>query len=127
GRVEDACTGLRRRTLSVSWDHACAIVSVDRVACWGANADGLVGDVATLYPKPTIVAGLADVVEVASGQLLSCALRRDGSVWCWGDAIGSRAPVRAASLPPARRLFAGSGTAGVITGDARVACTGKAF
>jgi alpha-tubulin suppressor-like RCC1 family protein len=117
----------RRRTLSVSWDTACAIVSGDRVACWGDNSGGLVGDVSALYPTPTIVAGLADVVEIAVGQLVSCALARDGGVWCWGDSIGSRAPVRVSALPRAERLFAGSGTVCAITTDARVACAGDAF
>lgn len=28
-------------------------------------------------PTPTIV-------EVAAGQLLDCARRKDGSLWCWG-------------------------------------------
>ena len=125
--ADDAGSGPRKRTLSVSWDHACAIISGDRVACWGANGAGLVGDVATIYPRPTIVAGLSDVIEVATGQLLSCALTRDGGVWCWGDPVSSRAPIRVSVLPPAQRLFAGSGTVCVITNDARVACSGMPF
>lgn len=80
-----------------------------------------------LYPKPTIVAGLTDVVEVAVGQIVSCALQRDGNVWCWGDVLGSRSPLPMSGLPLAERVFAGSGTICVITSEARVACTGVPF
>jgi alpha-tubulin suppressor-like RCC1 family protein len=31
------------------------------------------------------VPGLTDVVRVAAGTLRTCALRRDGTVWCWGQ------------------------------------------
>jgi alpha-tubulin suppressor-like RCC1 family protein len=35
-------------------------------------------------PRATAVAGLADAVSIAGGADFACALRADGSVWCWG-------------------------------------------
>lgn len=34
--------------------------------------------------SPTVVPGLTDVVGLVSAQGAICAVRRDGSVWCWG-------------------------------------------
>jgi RHS repeat-associated protein len=47
-------------------------------------------------PIPREVPGLGDVVAVAAGQNASLALKRDGTVWTWGDATrlgdGTRSP-----------------------------------
>lgn len=124
GPNTDAGFSFRVRTLSVSWDHACAIVHGDRVACWGNNSLGLVGDVIPLNAPPTIVPNLTEVIEVATGQIVSCALKRDGSVWCWGNAVGTRAPKKIVVLPAARQLVVGSGTVCVVSRDERMVCTG---
>ena len=116
-----------RRRLSMSWDHACAIVDRGRVRCWGYNALGLVGETDELRASPTEVPGLSDVVEVATGQLVSCALDGNGRVWCWGDVLGSRTPLEVTSLPPAERLFVGSATICIISAVGLVACTGQSF
>src|SRR5688572_3116447 len=101
------------RTLSMSWQHACAIVD-GAIFCWGDNSLGLVGgDVATPAP-PTRVEGLPEVVEVATGQIVSCALDRERSVWCWGNAVGTDGPIRIAALPVALRVYVGSGTVCVL-------------
>ena len=55
------------------------------VQCRGANERGQLGDGTTterLVPGP--VPGLADVVQIALGELHSCALLSDGRVLCWG-------------------------------------------
>ncbi len=33
---------------------------------------------------PAEIAGLGGVTAIAAGAAHSCALRSDGSVWCWG-------------------------------------------
>ena len=57
------------------------------VSCWGANADGELGDgTTTNRPTPVPVSGLsAGVVAVAAGQKHTCALTSGGAVWCWGN------------------------------------------
>jgi len=47
---------------------------------------GQLGDgTTTNRPGPTQVAGLADVVQTATGRAHTCALLRDGTLRCWGD------------------------------------------
>jgi alpha-tubulin suppressor-like RCC1 family protein len=57
------------------------------VWAWGLNKDGQLGTGKTseAEPKPVKVQGLTDVVEVAAGWRHSLALRRDGTVWAWGN------------------------------------------
>lgn len=112
-----------RRTLSMAWAHACAIDDGE-VRCWGDNSLGLVADGAPLHAPPTRVDGLPPIVEVATGQLVSCALDGDGAVWCWGTSVGSSRPIRIDALPAAERVFAGSGTICVITAARTVSCAG---
>ena len=66
--------------------HACALKGDGTLWCWGANGFGQLGD-ATLDDKasPVPVTALgSDVVQVTAGDDSTCALKRDGTVWCWG-------------------------------------------
>jgi len=66
--------------------HVCALKGDGTVWCWGANGYGQLGD-ATLDDKaaPVPVTALgADVVQVTAGDNATCALKRDGTLWCWG-------------------------------------------
>lgn len=70
--------------LSVHRDHGCAVAN-GRVACWGANRHGELGDGSTAdRTTPVLVQGLEDAVSVAAGIGFTCALRANGTVWCWG-------------------------------------------
>lgn len=88
------------------------------VRCWGTNRSGELGTDATACdalgpcrPRPALVPGLSDVVQLATSLGTVCAVRRDGSVWCWGgsDAFlpdgGSPTPVRAAAIAGVARLW----------------------
>lgn len=76
--------------LSGGGDHFCALDASGVVFCWGdARRVGT-----TLPPEPCAegpchthpIAVLDDVQEIASGVDFTVALRRDGSLWGWGDA-----------------------------------------
>jgi alpha-tubulin suppressor-like RCC1 family protein len=111
----DAGTGAsweRPLRLCAGSAHACAIHD-DGVYCWGANHSSQLGDSPTStrrdhegvcgpwecndHPQyPVLVAAgagtmpLTSVTAIACGTDTSCALRSDGSVWCWGaDTSGS--------------------------------------
>ncbi len=74
-------------SLSVTNLHGCAVVS-GAAWCWGDNASGDLGDATTTanYASAVPVSGLSSgVAMVSTGQSFSCALKVNGSVWCWGD------------------------------------------
>ena len=66
--------------------HACALKSDGSVWCWGNNANGQIGDgTGTNRSVPTAVHGLSSgVTSIATGSNHSCAVKTDGTVWCWG-------------------------------------------
>ncbi len=77
--------------LAVGYDHICVVRYDHRVRCLGGN-DSVQG-----------VDALTDVVSVHAGRNVSCALRRNGEVWCWGRILppiggppGVSPPVRVA-------------------------------
>jgi alpha-tubulin suppressor-like RCC1 family protein len=60
----------------------CARLASGRVACWGLNTQGQLGDGTTAQESlvPVLVSNLADAVDVAG----TCAVRASGEVLCWG-------------------------------------------
>jgi len=72
---------------------ACVLKTDGSVACWGINNHGQLGDGTTIGKSAfTQVFGLtkgttADIVT--DRDRLTCALKKNGSVVCWGDNVGS--------------------------------------
>ncbi len=64
-------------------DQFCVVLRDGHVACSGAY----ISDVRPwlLAEGPRVVEGLGDVVQIAVGCASYCALKRDGTVWCWGS------------------------------------------
>ncbi|HEY6476882.1 MAG TPA: RCC1 repeat-containing protein, partial [Polyangia bacterium] len=56
------------------------------VCCWGDDTDGQLGNHMsnTLYPAPVMVSGLGSVASLSMGIDHACAVKPDGTVWCWG-------------------------------------------
>ena len=67
--------------------HSLALLSDGTVWAWGDNEQGELGDSTNARSRlsPVRVSNLDTVTAVASGSLHSIALRRDGTVWGWGD------------------------------------------
>ncbi|MFO0603187.1 MAG: hypothetical protein U0324_08435 [Polyangiales bacterium] len=73
----------------------CARLRDGTVRCWGDNNYHLLGvghdgDETCRFGgacrrRPAAVPGLSDVVHLTSASFVTCAVRRDGSVWCWGS------------------------------------------
>jgi alpha-tubulin suppressor-like RCC1 family protein len=119
--------------VAVGGRHACAITSLGHVVCWGHNESLQLGvpsvaDSCALgasdYPcsdAPVPVPGLEAVVELALSNTTSCALDRDGRVWCWGvsqsDVLrGSAACDLPALATPAQRHLSCSPAPRIIAG-----------
>jgi len=69
------------------YSTVCALKSDGSVWCWGSNAGGMVGDGSTTTRTvPTQVKGLnSGVVSLSVGITHACAVKADGTVWCWGS------------------------------------------
>lgn len=102
-------------------NFSCARLGSGRVACWGDNAFGQVGDGSDVSrPRPTVVDGLDAATSIAVGATFACAAEGSGSVKCWGesayrqlgDAVttGSSRPIAFDGIADVRQIAAG-GTA----------------
>ncbi len=72
--------------------HTCAIRAGGTLWCWGINDDRQCGVGAGNFVAPTRVAdptGLTGAAwtEVATGAFSTCALRDDGTLWCFGTSV----------------------------------------
>ena len=70
-------------------DFSCAISTTDGAVCWGASVRGQLGvtisNTGGRRHVPQLVDGLrTGVVAIAAGLSHACAVKTDGSVWCWG-------------------------------------------
>ena len=74
---------------SVGQEFACAVTNSGGLYCWGRNIYEKLG-IGELYADvsqvevPTRLGTDSDWAQVSTGQHFGCALRGDGSVWCWG-------------------------------------------
>ena len=67
--------------------HQCGIKNDGSLWCWGANRDGQVGIGSDEFMEetPTQVAGSQGWAQVRGGTRYSCAIKTDGTLWCWGN------------------------------------------
>lgn len=77
--------------------HSCAVWNkiVDassgavkrNLECWGDNTFGALAQPVTggsIKENPTTVSAVVEPLDVASGDNFSCAIDKDGVIWCWG-------------------------------------------
>lgn len=124
----------------------CALGAEGRVWCWGnslyAGALGplspeLVGSDFDAYysvASPAPIPGIEDVRAIALGRYHACAVKDDGSVWCWGEGYSgqlgpgvpfSDEPVRVEGLAPVRSIVGASESTCALTIDDEVLCWGS--
>jgi alpha-tubulin suppressor-like RCC1 family protein len=80
-------------SIAAGAQHTCASNNSSLVVCWGSNDSGQLGNSSvsssnsSLVPVQTKLDSgqpLLDVAGLAAGQSQSCAVKHDGTVWCWG-------------------------------------------
>jgi alpha-tubulin suppressor-like RCC1 family protein len=76
--------------------HVCARTARAEVFCWGSNAQGQIGspgreERGRVYPPRHVsVPGETTVIAIAVGASHSCALTRNGALFCWGSDAGGQ-------------------------------------
>ena len=113
----DSSTPVKLRGLSTpaAWiaagnRHTCVVTDAAKVACWGANDGGQLGEGSLLDRGHVVtVRGLAgDTVRVTAGESHTCALSSEGTVRCWGEnrsgQLGDGTFVRRRTPSPVRNL-----------------------
>lgn len=75
--------------ISTGQSHACALLKNGTISCWGNNENGQIGSGRIYYGRTTAarvdVVNVADAGAVAAGDKHTCALRKVGTVSCWGS------------------------------------------
>lgn len=132
----DGATGVR--AMAVGHQHTCVLKEDGSVWCSGWNAhgqigNGQVGEPAAPTVPPTKV--LDDIRSLATADSTTCAVKNDGSLWCWGrNELGqvgqghTRAevptPARVEGLPTVHQVVVSGDAVCVVGDDASVWCWG---
>src|SRR5262249_15323049 len=71
--------------VSTGSEHTCALKSDKTLWCWGDNERGAIGDGTQIERHtPAQVEALgAEVVGMSAGKGRTCAMKGDGTLWCW--------------------------------------------
>lgn len=84
-----------------TWGAVCALQVGGTSRCWGSVGYGQFGEGTTgttsVRPAPTQATALSGIVTLSLGVMHTCALRSDGTAWCWGyndrGQVGTGAPI----------------------------------
>ena len=76
-------------SVSAGSRHTCALLTDGSISCWGANNVGQLGDgTQTSSSTPVSVSGITTAAQVSAGGASftshTCALLRNGTIYCWG-------------------------------------------
>jgi alpha-tubulin suppressor-like RCC1 family protein len=95
-------TGQTFKSMCTGQGQTCAIQTHGTLWCWGRNTDnqcGLGADAGGQYRTPQQLGTDTDWAVVHCNQESSCALKTDGSLWCWGASFEAPEGVRSDPVP----------------------------
>ncbi|MEI2776967.1 MAG: zinc-dependent metalloprotease family protein [Tetrasphaera sp.] len=108
-------------------NHTCAHASQGWAKCWGANANGQLGDgTRTTRLTPVMVSGMSTgIVGMRGGLAFTCAVNVSRQPYCWGrnlqGQLGTGSTVGDATVPQPVANF-GSNSAGMLAAGTAHAC-----
>lgn len=107
--------------LGAGYSHTCTRKTDGTLWCWGANDSGQLGN-GTTQPSlvPIQVTALGNqVAQVTVGDLFTCAIKVDHTLWCWGNNVSGQLGdgLTDDSLVPVQITAVGSDVAEVSAGD----------
>ena len=118
--------------------HACALRGSGRVVCWGSNTYGQTGTAtgSSASPnRPTSIPNLDSVMNISAGHQHTCAVRRGGTVVCFGrnnhgqlgigTTTSSSGVVEVAGINDAVEVSVGEFHSCALTASDNVWCWGK--
>jgi alpha-tubulin suppressor-like RCC1 family protein len=117
--------GATWKAVAAGGSHTCGIKSDNTLWCWGNDSTGQLGDDATIANQstPVIVAGGATWKAVAAGNDLTCGIKSDDTLWCWGNdangGLGDDATIANKSTPV---IVAGGATWKAVGAGSNYAC-----
>ncbi len=127
----DINLGATAARISVTYNHACALLTTGAIRCWGSGANGRLGYNATANIGDGIglaIAAAGDLplgataIDVAAGQTHSCAVLSGGAVRCWGAGALGRLGYNATA-----NIADGVGLSIIATGDAPLGYAAQAI
>jgi alpha-tubulin suppressor-like RCC1 family protein len=65
-------------------EFTCALRDDKSVFCWGANAQGELGNGTKVDSFAPVKVALTSVGQLSAGDEHACGTKDDGSIWCWG-------------------------------------------
>jgi alpha-tubulin suppressor-like RCC1 family protein len=109
-------SGKTVQSLSLGYQHTCAIASDDLAYCWGLNGYGQLGNNSTsesLVPVAVSTAGVLSgktIKNITGGYQHTCAIDSDNRASCWGrnddygrlgnnSLVNSSIPIITADIP----------------------------
>jgi alpha-tubulin suppressor-like RCC1 family protein len=129
---EGACVKIAG--LATGDHHGCLWFEDGTVRCFGLDDWGELGGVPDAMPQRTAapLPFVKDVIQLSANDAQSCALRRDGSVLCWGNngddgykaKLAKRGPVMATieKLGPATQISATSRQSCALHSEGVISC-----
>jgi alpha-tubulin suppressor-like RCC1 family protein len=88
--VQVTTLGNSAAIVAAGMGFTCAKLKDGSVSCWGTNAYGQLGTndamPARSTPQPVTTLGTT-VASIATGNDHACAVRTNGTLWCWGNGV----------------------------------------
>lgn len=119
-------------------EHACAVLTDQRIECWGANTYGQIGNGILGYSRvPVTVRDITDGVAITTGGDHTCSVLSNGTVKCWGankhgqlgngTTTASHTPVTVSGISNATAVAAGREHTCALLTDRTVTCWGRNY